>query len=1248
MEPHMDGQRPAKAAGGQAGTALLLTLGFLCVLLMLVLSLAMASHTERRSAACGPALVCSQMVARSAMAEAEARLRLDYSGVRYPADQFYKPSSSSPWAGRRYLASGSSGAVHAGVSEALAVALSGREFTPDATLSGDAGWMPVFSRETRRNGTGLEERTVVVGRYSYVIIDHSGAVDPAAVVSPGTAEADGETLDGNSVTELSLATLGFSDPDAFLPASQFEDVLSGKLLEVEGRWFGWPHLARALNFTQTDMNIARRSLFPYSHDQEQFWRDRNNNGVYEYGELADRLDLLIGPTLSQVYHTFVGPQKDLRSGASAADDCAWLKRLDDNPWFILWKNQAFGGYSEPERTVRARSLVAAQTAANLIDYDDADSDPTICHLREDGQIALGLSSSPFNPAGTERTWALSKIAMRVEADITDSVTTNAVTAGGDPSTVTSIPFTIPDGRIIPTEDFRANVTLLGVNITAWDTRSRPPIYLYDPAIGCALEIGSTTIEPWGALGDAEESNVNINGNPRNYEIPGVLPAGTPITITARYWYHPVDNATKVMSTDWATAETLNTSTTPRKALVLRDGEALPERITLDYNNNCLVHYLEDYVQPTGVWTRIGGEQVEVVTASLQSNQALVLFETIAFASPIVPDYQDMAMVVNLERAGENSTDLSYVETFTLSGKVNLNPNNSELQQFSMVGIVDEADTEIDRDDLALAENSTNEYTSVSGNPALYYCPFKEMTLMMPKGQSSEEIRLGNGTLSLDSGKTYTFISDGTQPIAIYNDRVTDGRAMGQWWIDFGEGSVEVRVAVDGNSYYEIEVPDGSSTTGYEVVTEPEIIEPAADHTDYGNVLRLRAGFQVELYYPWAENAQETYAPRSIEVTYKAVAGTVTGKTMVVMGTKDVPVASLTYTNYDGGTIARTGTYHMDLWEAIDEAFDTTAKQPLVGYTLQEVSILNVTVKDWLGRPCDQVPTSPGRLYTAAASAPSVADGEYHLALTAVDPFLNDRGINAPDFAAYWTVAPSGGTLLPSDETLLTGFGTIAAPYGSGLYAGIEVANTVVRRLGELGRIHSFQPNRSLRLWAGSSADEQGHDAEIMDVFKLGAQTAVAGRVNINTTDADVLKAVLTNALSTNVDAAITEILQRRTGGTVFASVGEFLGGVEELTPGAGTHDAVAERTAVLLAERLTTRPNYFTVIVTGQAIRDAAGVTYVNADGQTVSAMLGELDVAQGGRLLDPVLAEQKLMATVYRDGLTGQVRRVQVSPLLE
>jgi hypothetical protein len=620
---------------------------------------------------------------------------------------------------------------------------------------------------------------------------------------------------------------------------------------------------------------------------------------------------------------------------------------------------------------------------------------------------------------------------------------------------------------------------------------------------------------------------------------------------------------------------------------------------------------------------------------VQPNQAICLFETLAFASPRIPDYQDLVLLITMRPADEQPTVNNRTVRFALAGSCNLNPNNNDRHEFYLQT---PDGTTITRDDLQSKETS-------NGNRNPYYEGKVTYLRIMPKGNANQNTVTLNGvTYTLRNGHVYDFWPDPAAEVYLWNDRYdSNGRAMGHWWIDFN-GWGNTAVFEDGNLHYVLAetstADDTGTTTTTGGTTSSDIVSPdqqQAVSTDYGNRLRVRVGFQAELYYPWCADAQLLYKPASVDITYKVVVGTATGRELVSMGTKRVAVDGAA--NVDGGTVIWTSDFDMDTWVTLDDAFDTLAELPLLGYTVTQARIMQVVIRDHLGAPVDVVPNGPGDLYAFAAANQAVNDASFYGGLTAHDAFMNDRGHTAPDFALFWGVTPADGLLADTAFEVCAGMGTLSETYGSGSYAGICVPNSLIQRLGELGRVHSYMPNRSLRLWAASSSDERGHDADLLDVFKIGPQATVSGRININTRQPAVLTALLTGALPGDVDAAVSAILARRSEGLVFNTIGEFLGGVSALYNGTIPNDAVAEDVAVRLAEKITTRSNYFTVIVCAQAVKDIAGLPFRNAAGRTVNAAYGNLDVTGDGKLLDPVLAERKLMAVVYRDALTATTK---------
>jgi len=1199
------GQR--RRAAQQSGMTLLLTLGFLCVLLMLVLSLALATRVDRRSAAAGVEQVRSRLVADSALGEAVARLRLDFAGERYPADRFLAPDKSSAWAGRRYLVSGGHDTSSAGLDEALAVRIGGQRFTPSTTPAAGAGWIPMLGRQTVVDAEGKPTQVdAVVGRYAYVVIDQSGMIDPAAAVQIGIPEDEAVPITGASVSEISLASLGLSDVNRFLPDSRDEDVY-GALPTATGRWFSLSHMINALELSASDMSLTSRTLFPFSYDREQFWRDRDADGVYDVGEEADRLDIHASAELSKIYQTLVGPVQDYGSRDDQGrlnagfDDCLWLQKLDGNAWFVSWKNRAFASVPEPERTWRARSVAAAQVAANLVDYTDPDSQPTLAYVDHSGQIHLGTSGAAVSSvAGVERTWGVSQVSMRIEADASEAPTGSAddEIAGGDPAAV-NVPFHVTNGKVIPEVAYEASVTILGAQLSLHQYEGGPLMW-WCP-VTTNLTVGSTTFEPWGDI-DTAASDIQDFNYPKNYQVPNSFPANTPIVVSGKFWNHPYKN-NKYDTKTWECFRSLASNEDSDHVKVLVDGDAVPAITTTSGVQNDVAYYLQDYVEDGLI--------------SLQPNQAIYLFET-RTPTQGARDYQDLVVLVTLRRASEALPTI--ITTFTAQGTCNINPSNNTDMEFTLTKPNGER---ILRDDLLYSRNR------LIYNGDCTYIRFR------PKGNSNDNYIMVNGArYDVQNGRLYEFF--GPMTVNLYNDKYgSNGRAMGHWWLGLAATAVEVHC--DEVPYTEEVVPPTTTTP----VTDP-LPEPGA-----GSSLKLRAGFQVELAFPWAADAATTCPPSSVEVSYTIEAVTSAGKTLTCSGTKAVAVDASAVV--DQGTLAWTGAFDMGDWVTLEDAFNTTGTPELNTYTITLARIDQVRVVDHLGVAGDVVPSASEALYEAAATTAVSGDETFHVGVTAHDPFMNDRGFRSADFAMFWTTTPEAfGELDQGLETAPAGMGELEVAYHSGLYTGICVPNSPLRRLGEIGRVHSFQPARSLRLWAGSSADESGHDADILDVFKIGPQAQTVGRININSLQPEVLTALFTGALDVSVGGAVDAVLERRQEGRSFATVGEFLGGVAGLTPGAGTLDAVAEQAAVRLAEKLTVRSNYFTVILCAQAMKDVAGVVYKDAAGDVVKAAYGRIDVTRQGRYVDPILAEQRLMAVVYRDALTNTTRLERVEFLDE
>lgn len=101
----------------------------------------------------------------------------------------------------------------------------------------------------------------------------------------------------------------------------------------------------------------------------------------------------------------------------------------------------------------------------------------------------------------------------------------------------------------------------------------------------------------------------------------------------------------------------------------------------------------------------------------------------------------------------------------ISGSININPNNSANNEFTLTT----PSGTVTRDTLAQTYGGYN-------GPAT-------MVHIKPKGNGNQNTLTVNGApFSLANSTTYTFISD-HMTVALRNDKVKNGKAMGQWWID---------------------------------------------------------------------------------------------------------------------------------------------------------------------------------------------------------------------------------------------------------------------------------------------------------------------------------------------------------------------------------------------------------------------------------------------------------------------------------
>ena len=243
----------------------------------------------------------------------------------------------------------------------------------------------------------------------------------------------------------------------------------------------------------------------------------------------------------------------------------------------------------------------------------------------------------------------------------------------------------------------------------------------------------------------------------------------------------------------------------------------------------------------------------------------------------------------------------------------------------------------------------------------------------------------------------------------------------------------------------------------------------------------------------------------------------------------------------------------------------------------------------------------------------------------------------------------------------------ADPVGGNGISTAYVRNAGMKSLWELGAIHRGEPWRTVNLKSyddGTNNDYANGDAAILNQVKLGPATTAAGRLNINSPVPEAWRAMLYKVrvgsngyddpenggpqlgpgqLGDATSGLIGDIMAANgsEGGSAKLSRGELLGSVTSLSDGSASgvtqnNDRAQEEIIGKIANLLTARQNYFRIVVTAQSVRDL-GTPPAGVQNQ-------DRVINYNGNKWCRVLAEQKIMAIVYRDAFSNnfQIERVE------
>lgn len=111
----------------------------------------------------------------------------------------------------------------------------------------------------------------------------------------------------------------------------------------------------------------------------------------------------------------------------------------------------------------------------------------------------------------------------------------------------------------------------------------------------------------------------------------------------------------------------------------------------------------------------------------------------------------------------------------ISGLLNINPNNSQQNEFTLTK---GTGGNITRDDLAAADNLPGNGTYYEGTATFIH--------VKPKGNGNQNgLTFDGQTVVLQNSNTYDF--SGSMEVRLYNDQVKNGKAMGHWWLQILSG-----------------------------------------------------------------------------------------------------------------------------------------------------------------------------------------------------------------------------------------------------------------------------------------------------------------------------------------------------------------------------------------------------------------------------------------------------------------------------
>jgi len=443
--------KTAKKHKRERGIALLLTLGMLSLILIMAMSFSFQASTDRMLAGNNSSLVRARLLCESGMSRVMAAMQMKYANDPYPAKaastSFVQVGTSGQyyWLGSKPTSQSVQDTV--GLETALATDLFPSNVT-SVLISGT----PTPSWQHVLNSTGD-----LIGRIGFYVMDEGGKIDPGAVVTPnhepffdmnddGKADPSDDFFDGDYYVNLNSSVSPYSAASHVYDSAEVletnptnrsitgqspqeikvDDGFRGRLAaahvdldldtfpdDFADSWFSLWHIARGYYDPVSDPPVLQwsdyRKYFPFSYDIEAYYSgtpptdkhrfdlsgfswDPTSNDMSAWDD-TDWVSVTVNGTTGAF--TSTGTIDITTVGATAAD--FWNDPATRTSVHAPSDLAAGEGGLAWLSTLEAGdgTSLTRQVCANLIDYCDSDSIPTIYYDSGTQVLVCGLEAVPY-------------------------------------------------------------------------------------------------------------------------------------------------------------------------------------------------------------------------------------------------------------------------------------------------------------------------------------------------------------------------------------------------------------------------------------------------------------------------------------------------------------------------------------------------------------------------------------------------------------------------------------------------------------------------------------------------------------------------------------------------------------------------------------------------------------------------------------------------------------------------------------